>query len=1310
MHPVAGGVRANGMNPSGRGTGARMSARGGGGNGAAMKNWRTSFLRGALLVAVFASGALALAEEVVWARMLAGVFGSTAAAQAAVVAAFMGGIALGSFWLGPKADRDPARALTLYGALEMGLAIAVLTMPMVLRPAFDSGGPKGILLSVYLAAGDPASLGAGGAFLLRVLLAGLALLLPTFLMGGTLPFAVRLWGGGRATDGAPALYAANTLGAAFGACMAGIRIVPPMSWYAGRVADVDMPAGLVEIAGFALTNTLAGLSHASLAYFLWLARALVFPLRIPAQAAQLVPPPPLPTARPGRGLLAAAALSGCAAIALEVLWTRALALPFKGFTWTFSAVLVFWLLGSALGSAAAAIPALPRSSYYGLAGTAFALAAWLFGRSPVRGILEGIALAGIVHAAAAAARARRGARPALGLLFAFAGAASLASIPILGALPARAAAAGGADLAGLLGALGASALAVLTLPAAIFGALLPAALLAAGPAAPGASTGRLWALNGLGAAAGAILPALVLVPLLGLQGSIVFVSLALAAGGGILLLRDLVPLGAPAAAAAVAALSLAHALSGPPFWRRLPLFEDGTPPAFRRTRSVNRVVAVREGAEGMAAVVENPDYAYRSLYTDGFSASDTRPAGHYMRMAGHLPALLAAGRRRAFVLGLGTGITTDALSKHPFELIEVAEISSGVADCLPAFAPWNGKLHERIGHAPFRLVLDDARHRLLLEPPGSYDVITADPLPPYFSGSVHVYTRNYFRLARSRLAPGGVLAHWAPAHLLPPEDFRALVRTFADVFPGGSLWFFRDSCLLVGTAEGAPPDLARAARRAREPAVLAALASIDLARPADVLGGRLLDGEALRRFGADGTRTSLVTDDRPLLEFSVLKRRPPPEGSFSANLRALAKAAQAPRALPPGLPADDAEALAKVLAARPSLLEALALANSSRGDRDGEVSPAAARLIGERFAEAGRLDPGSSDAADRAAEARALLRLVEGRDLLEARKGEAVEALEEAVSRRPLWPGALAVLAKARLRAGQPSEAERLLRRAVQVSLDPNHPLPEVRDLLREAAEERPDGAPDGTAPTDGAKPRDPVGPALDRLLDPAKAQGREERKAAYQAYLESGAYDRCVFRGLSEPDGLTRRAVGELLAERGRGEDRERIISVLREAAGRREAPTLSAEAGRVLALLGDDAGTPALLRGLLSDDPLVRQSACEALGALKAPAGFELLVSRMRDPDWSVRVHAIEAVASFRRKDSIPALIDLTDDPDREIRAAALEALRGLTGIPMSPEETIDGARELKRQWQRWWEKDGNGFEVPAARAAPPPARSLR
>ena len=160
---------------------------------------------------LFGSGFAALIYQTAWQRMLRLVFGASSAASSAVLGIFLGGLGLGGFLLGRRAERSE-RPLLLYGNFELGVALTAALTPVLV----DVCG------WLYFRVGGSRSLGSYGATCLRLLLATIVLGPSVVLMGGTLPAVARAAetdedaGRGRLA----LLYAVNTAGAVAGALLA----------------------------------------------------------------------------------------------------------------------------------------------------------------------------------------------------------------------------------------------------------------------------------------------------------------------------------------------------------------------------------------------------------------------------------------------------------------------------------------------------------------------------------------------------------------------------------------------------------------------------------------------------------------------------------------------------------------------------------------------------------------------------------------------------------------------------------------------------------------------------------------------------------------------------------------------------------------------------------------------------------------------------------------------------------------------------------------------------------------------------------
>ena len=149
-----------------------------------------------------ASGAIALMYEVVWARMMGQIFGSTALAVGTVLAAWMSGMALGAWKLGRRADNHP-NGLRLYAWLEIGIALTALGAHFLIHHL----GTAHQL--IYQWTGSSTWLFGGTRFLLAFLI----IMAPTTLMGATLPVLVRFLASRQVPIGRniSTLYAVNTV-------------------------------------------------------------------------------------------------------------------------------------------------------------------------------------------------------------------------------------------------------------------------------------------------------------------------------------------------------------------------------------------------------------------------------------------------------------------------------------------------------------------------------------------------------------------------------------------------------------------------------------------------------------------------------------------------------------------------------------------------------------------------------------------------------------------------------------------------------------------------------------------------------------------------------------------------------------------------------------------------------------------------------------------------------------------------------------------------------------------------------------------
>ncbi|WP_206530199.1 fused MFS/spermidine synthase [Nordella sp. HKS 07] len=452
-----------------------------------------------------------------------------------------------------------------------------------------------------------------------------------------------------------------------------------------------------------------------------------------------------------------------------------------------------------------------------------------------------------------------------GLLIALAGFAALLQMALLGdwlidlqTLAERATwALSENDLARMSARFAVAALAVVFLPTLFLGAAFPAALrLIVADGHVGQGVGAVAALNTLGGIAGTVLTGFVLVPQLGLVRTLAVLAITAAAIGlfAVLWRRQNGRLVAATLAAAIAICLTAAVIPTDKLATLLPAARKGKIVFYEEGRGATVAVVEQKGGKG----------TFRRLYIQGVSnTGDSLPSLRYMRLQALLPLIIHQGEpRSALVVGLGTGITAGALLTVPsLERRVAAELLPSVHRAAASFtgnygAPQDPRLDIR---------LRDGR-RELLQSADTYDLITLEPPPPSAAGVANLYSTDFYRLAATRLASGGMVAQWLPLPTQNEDDTRSLVKSFIDVFPHATLWTTElHEMLLIGSFEPMRLDLATITRRFNEPEIRAALAEVGISSPAALLATWISDRDGLIRFAGSAPA---VTDDRPRIEYA----------------------------------------------------------------------------------------------------------------------------------------------------------------------------------------------------------------------------------------------------------------------------------------------------------------------------------------------------------------------------------------------------------------------------------------------------------
>jgi len=685
--------------------------------------------------------------EILWVRQLTVYVGGGAFSVSIVLTVFMGGLALGSAIASKKIDRirKAAPLIRIYGWLELAIglyALAFASIVSLLRPVYTA--LYSLLVTHYLFYNA-----ASGLVSMAVLL------LPTTLMGATLPVLCRFYITSLDKTGTRVgfLYGFNTAGGALGSLICGFVCIR----YLGMNGTLWMAAAI---------NGGIGLACLSLAMRQQKSTGTAVPER---QAGG-----PLPGSANGRaGIWAILAVSGFCAMSYEVIWTKLLALLAGPTTYSLTVVLFTFITGLALGSM---------------------LFGWLGDRvkNPFA-LLIGSQLVAALSAMLASQCMGNAQLYFAKLLYQFKDHFFVAE-----------------------GFKALSLFAMMFIPTLCLGAVFPIStkLILNDVEHIGSSIGKLYAVNTVGALLGSFCSGFVLIPLLGkavgLSGLVAVQFLTACA----MLLLDgnirpgkkwvFLPLGI-----GMAVLSFfmprwnANALVQGRYQRFTywtPILENTSywKALFSSRRLLDtspepRVLYLDDGIGGFVAVcqLENSlGVSSRYLSSSGKIEASTLGDQSTMYMLAHIPMLMHPGAKDVLVIGLGSGITAGQVLCYPVKRLDILEISPEVVRGADYFNEWNNRV---LTNPVSRVIVQDARTHITLTKQ-TYDVITAEPSNLWMAGLANLFTVDYFEKIKNHLNPHGIFVQWFHAYQADWTVFSSIGRTFQQVF--GNCMLFRSSLAL----------------------------------------------------------------------------------------------------------------------------------------------------------------------------------------------------------------------------------------------------------------------------------------------------------------------------------------------------------------------------------------------------------------------------------------------------------------------------------------------------------------------------------
>jgi spermidine synthase len=714
--------------------------------------------------------------------------------------------------------------------MEVGVAIYAVLVPLLFRGVDN----------LYALVWQDLQPGFFTFTLLRFALSCLLLLVPTTLMGATLPVlaAALLRSETHDANSVTRLYTCNLAGAILGTLVAGFVLLPTVGVRTTIIiaAATNLAIGAVALAiQRRLETTNRGAEPARLETN---SRGVEVGGGPSVAQSGLNEAPPNGDNNP-LWVLAALA-SGFVTISTQVAWTRVLTMIIGSSTYAFSLVVALFLVGLAGG-------------------------AWFVARKDRSPKL----------------------RPTILVVELLTALSLLLSLFVLNRIPALLVDLGLrlkiSSWAGLLALQIMSATLLILVPALLMGMVMPLVLVWASDQPRAVNrVGRSYAVNTIGAIAGALATGFVLIPKTSTRFTLLLAAVFcvfVAAFAYQPARRGFEPaLKKALAIGAAFAVSIVLFILAPPMNRAdlsigvydslvrvLAQTREGTNESGQLAGpNVHELLWYREGPTATVSVRRDGDTV--SMGINGrTNASDSSYDMPTQVMLGQLPLLVAPQRNNALVIGFATGVTVGAILQSPIQSVTCVELEPATIAGSEYFNHINNR---PLDDPRTKLIIDDARTYLRVTP-NRYDIIVSEPSHPWIPGVANLFTREFFELGREGLSEEGIFVQWVQIYQLSTESLRSVLATYQAVFPHvmvfrvGGLNKGKD-LLLLGSQR--PLSFGHLAERLADSRVQAELARVNLHSEGDVRSWFVCDESRLAPAVA-GARIN--TDDNMHIETTV---------------------------------------------------------------------------------------------------------------------------------------------------------------------------------------------------------------------------------------------------------------------------------------------------------------------------------------------------------------------------------------------------------------------------------------------------------
>jgi len=452
---------------------------------------------------------------------------------------------------------------------------------------------------------------------------------------------------------------------------------------------------------------------------------------------------------------------------------------------------------------------------------------------------------------------------------------------------------------------------VMIAPTILLGGLFPLVVRIISDGKLGRATGRTvgdaYAANTVGAIAGSFASGFIMIPWLGLLGSLrlcvalnfLVAAAAFTAAGSSTGRNKIRRVNVPATVGlATSVLLLIVVVLGEPPWdpevmssavyRYAPsLTEKSRQELFDfLRRGQGDTIFYKEGITATVAVQRQG--GGRVLKVNGKPEASTAGDMPTQILIGALPMLVREHTDDVLLIGLGSGVTLGSIEQFPFKRVTCVELEPAVIEASRHFEDVNNRPLE---DPRLRLVSNDGRN-FIYSTDEKFDVIVSEPSNPWVTGVANLFTLEYFKRGAERLKDDGLFSQWLQIYEMAPEDVRSLISTFRAAFP--HVFLFRGAegdLMLLGSKSERRLDLAVLNSHFDNPKVAADLKRIGTTRPSDIISRFYLGPAEVTKLSL-GAR--LNTDDNALIEFNAPRRVGTDEQTVVRNVKQLLAHAASP--------------------------------------------------------------------------------------------------------------------------------------------------------------------------------------------------------------------------------------------------------------------------------------------------------------------------------------------------------------------------------------------------------------------------------